>query len=358
MSSAEYAEKRRRVHALLEEEQLDALVLRRPGNVAWYSCGGRSHILATPEVGVADVVVRREGDEVVTAVNEADRLETEELAVLGAPFRVLSWDADREAVLPTGRGVGCDGALPGARDVGAAVEAARRALTLPELDRYRALGRDAAEALTEASLALAPGETELAAAARVGHELLARGADPIVLLVAGEERLPRHRHPLPTDAPLGRLAMLVACARRHGLVVSLTRLVAFGGFPDELRSAHARLLRVDAAFNRATAPGARVGEAFAAGIRAYEAEGFDAEEWRRHHQGGPTGYEARDYLATADSPAPIEAGQAFAWNPSVPWLKSEDTVVAGDAAPEILTVDARWPTASVQGLARPLVLER
>jgi hypothetical protein len=58
-----------------------------------------------------------------------------------------------------------------------------------------------------------------------------------------------------------------------------------------------------------------------------------ADEWRRHHQGGPTGYEPRDYLATAGSTAFVEERQAFAWNPSVPQLKCEDTT-------------GRWPTTS------------
>ena len=353
--SAELEEKRRRVRALLDAEGLDTLVLRRPGNVAWYSGGGRSHILAVQEVGVADVVVGRDGDTVVTAVNEAARLEAEELAAIGARFEVLPWSADREASLPSGERVGADGALAGARDVSAAVEAARRSLTEEELARYRALGRDAAEALTEACRALEPAWTEHAAAARVAAALAERGADPIVLLVAGEERLPHHRHPLPTGATVGRLAMLVACARRHGLIASLTRFVSFDGLSPELRDTQDRLLPIDAAYIAATVPGARVGDVFAAGTAAYAANGFDAEEWRRHHQGGPTGYEPRDYLATADADALVEPGQAFAWNPSVPMLKSEDTIVAGG---EILTVDPAWPTATVAGMARPLVLER
>ena len=52
------------------------------------------------------------------------------------------------------------------------------------------------------------------------------------------------------------------------------------------------------------------------------------------------------------------AGQAFAWNPSAPSLKSEDTIVALEDGVEVLTVDRRWPTATVDDLARPLVLER
>ena len=356
--TGEHAVKRRRLLALLDEAGLDTLVLRRPGNIAWYSGGGRAHVLAVQEVGVADVVVRRDGDEVVTAVNEAARLESEELAAIGATFRVLPWAADREAALPRGDTVGCDSPLPGTRDVSAAVEAARRSLTEPELDRYRALGRDSAQALTAACLAAEPRWSEFEAAAATARELVARGCDPVVLLVAGAERLPHHRHPLPTGAPLGGLAMIVVCARRHGLIASLTRFVAFEPLTSELREAHSRLLAVDAAFNLATRPGARVGEVFARGAAAYGAHGFDADEWRLHHQGGPTGYEPRDYIADPDSQPLVEADQAFAWNPSVPSLKSEDTIVARTEGPEIVTVDPAWPTATVEGLERPLVLER
>ena len=356
--TGEHAEKRRRVLALLDAEGLDALVLRRPGNVAWYSCGGRTHVLATPEVGVADVVVRRDGAEVVTAVNEVARLESEELTALDASFRVLPWSADRDAALPTGDSIGADAAVPGTRPVAPAVERLRRSLTDAEVERYRRLGRDAAEALTHVCGTLDPAASEHEAAARAGAALLERGIDPVVLLVAGAGRLPRHRHPLPTDAPLGGLAMLVVCGRRHGLVASLTRFVSFGGLDPLLAETFDRLLCVDVAFDAATRPGERVGAVFARGTAAYAEHGFDAGEWRLHHQGGPTGYEARDYLADADSAAVVEPAQAFAWNPSVPSLKSEDTILALEEGPEILTLDPGWPAREVEGLLRPLVLER
>ena len=354
---SELAEKRRRVHELLEREDLDELILRRPGKVARYSGGGRTNVLAMQDVGVADLVITRDADEVFTAVNEAARLEAEELSSLGASFRVLGWDEDRTAVLPRGPRVGCDTPLEGRRDVATAVEEVRRALTPDEVERFRALGRDAALAMTEACHALRPRDDEARAAATLARALVERDADPVVLLVAGEDRLPRHRHPLPTRAPLGGLAMLVACARRGGLIASLTRFVAFRSLPAQLRDAHERLLRVDVAFNLATSAGATVGEVFRAGTSAYEASGFAPEEWRLHHQGGPTGYEPRDYLATAASAALVEDREAFAWNPSVPSLKSEDTVLASPSGPEILTVDPAWPSVRVDGLERPLVLE-
>ena len=355
---SELREKRRRLHALMDAEGLEAIILRRPGNAAWYSGGGRTHILAVQEAGVAAIVVRRDGDEVVTAVNEALRLEAEELATLDATFTVLPWNADPAEALPAGDAVGVDGPAAGYRDVSGLVEAARRALTEPELARYRALGRDAAEAMTDACFSFGPGDAEFDAAAALAGALVERGIDPVVLLVAGEERLPVHRHPLPTAAPLGGLAMLVACARRGGLIASLTRFVSFGGLAPELVDAHGRLLHVDAAFNHATLPGARVGDVFAAGVAAYVENGFDAEQPTLHHQGGPTGYEPRDYVADETANAVVEESQAFAWNPSVPSLKSEDTVVARLGAPDVLTLDPRWPAAEVAGTARPLVLER
>ncbi len=344
-----------RARAVLDARGLDALVLRRPGNVAWLSGGGRTHILATPEVGVAAVVVRPDGVEVVTAVNEAPRLRAEELGGLDAEWRVLPWETPLESALPAGPSVGCDGPLGSSVEVSADVEAARRALLPSEVARYRTVGSLAAEAMTEAAAMLDPALSEHAAAAAVAAELTVRGLDPVVLLVAGESRVGTHRHPLPTAAPVGRLVMLVACARGGGLIANLTRFVSFGAAADP---AYERLLAVEAAFLDATVPGARVGDVYAAGAAAYGRSGFPDDEATRHHQGGPTGYETRDYLATAASDAAVAEWQAFAWNPSAPAMKVEDTVLAGPAGVEVLTADPRWPSVTVGGRIRPTVLER
>lgn len=339
------AEKHARIVRLLDQRGLDGLVLRSPGNVAWYSDGGRGHI--TPETSVVSLVVRRDGVEVFTAVNEADRLRAEELPALAdARWTVLPWAADLAAALPTGPRYGTD----------ADAEPLRRSLLPAEVARYRAVAEAAAAAMTDAVLTLMPQHTEHAAAAALGGCLLARGLDPVVLLVAGGSRVGVHRHPLPTGAPLGDLVMLVACARGGGLIANLTRFVSFG----RLRHAaeYGRLLQVEAAFLDATVPGARVGAAYAAGAAAYAAQRFPPDEAGRHHQGGPTGYETRDYLATPASSAAIEERQAFAWNPSVPYLKVEDTVLAASARLEVLTVDPRWPSVEVAGRRRPAVLER
>src|SRR5207244_8067258 len=115
---------------------------------------------------------------------------------------------------------------------------------------------------------------------------------------------------------LERYAMLVLCARKHGLIASATRLVHFGAPPDETRKRAGACARMDAAVLAATRPGTTIGAVFARLTAAYAAEGF-AEEWRDHHQGGLAGYENREIVATPRVDVPVRAGQAYAWNPSI-----------------------------------------
>ena len=46
-----------------------------------------------------------------------------------------------------------------------------------------------------------------------------------------------------------------------------------------------------------------------------------------YHQGGATGYETRDYIATPNSSLIVQPNQAFAWNPYIKGAKSEDTIL-------------------------------
>ncbi|HVE63186.1 MAG TPA: M24 family metallopeptidase, partial [Mycobacteriales bacterium] len=271
---------------------------------------------------------------------------------------VVGWAVDRLDRLPRGPRVGFDVAPPGERDLSAEIEALRRSLTPAEVDRYRSLGSATAEVFTQALSGVEKAMSERQVAAALGAGLLEIGADPIVLLVAGAARVGRFRHPLPTAAPVGDLAMVVACARRGGLIAALTRYVSFGGLLPSMADAYERLLAVERVFLAGTTPGAAVGAVWRDGSAAYASHGFPADESDRHHQGGPIGYFARDYIANATSTATVAAAQAFAWNPSVPSLKVEDTVLTGEAGIEVLTVDPDWPSVRVGDISRPSVLSR
>ncbi len=318
------------------------LLLTSHEAVSWYLEGVRTHVsLAGPPV----LAVRAEtgGDVLFVADNEADRLIAEELLPEDAAriVRVPWWIPPAEAAAALSPALA-------EQAVAADLRAARARMLPAERARYRRLGRETAEALTDALRRARPEHTEQQTASAIAAGLVSRGIDPLVVLVSGERRA-GFRHPLPTGGVLGDRAMIVVCGRRQGLIANATRWIG-AGVDDE------PILGVERAFLDASAPGARLDEAFAAGTAAYARFGFDPGEWRQHHQGGPTGYAGRDPRATTSTTDRLVPGQAFAWNPTGPGLKVEDTMLRGVGGWEVLTVDERWPAAEYDGLLRPAAL--
>ena len=227
---ADLPEKLAALASVARDRGLDTLVLRDPANLTWL-LGGRVNVPQTLDTACLDVVVDCATPPRITVVTnaiEAPRLRDTELAGLDADVgRRRRGGRAATRGFPAAPHVGSDRPLPDAAPVAADLALLRRRLT----DRQRRLLRevcgDAAAAATAAALALTPATTEYQAAGLLARELLDRELDPIVLLVGGARRLDAHRHPLPTGEPLGGRGMLVACARRHGLVASVTRIVSF-----------------------------------------------------------------------------------------------------------------------------------
>lgn len=361
----ELALKRANIVDLLAARSLDGLLLMTPPAVSWITCGGDPVVDLTAPYGVAGVLCTREGETLLTNTIEHTRLLEEALPRPPERVEVFGWyeDAvpDVARRLYPGARLGADASIAGFVDCVEALRARRLILTSAEIDRYRALCRDAADAVEETAGTIEPGMTELEIAGALAAGSYDRGAAPIVALVAADERVSRYRHPVPTRKRLERYALMVLCARRHGLVANVTRAVHFGALPDDLRRRQEACARVDAAFLAATRPGATAGEVFAAGAAAYAAEGF-GEEWKLHHQGGATGYASREWLAAPDSTYAIQPGMAFAWNPSITGVKSEDTTLLGPSGMEALTSTGEWPTIDVSAAGstfrRPRILER
>lgn len=359
----EFDEKQGRIRSLLRTHGLDALLLRRVSSFAWATCGAASYVNTAATEGASSLLIGPEGRYVITNNIEAARLEHEEqLRAQGWEFRIARWYEPIDAIAELTRGLrlGADGAFPGAVDLSDELSRLRAQLTPEEGERFRALGRLCAEAVASAIRAVSPGQTEYELAGALAHESQSRGVQPIVNLVATDERVMRFRHPLPTDKPLERYAMLVLCGRKCGLVCSITRLVHFGPLPQQLTDKAHAVARVDAALIAATRPGRRLSEIFDRARRVYAETGF-GDEWQLHHQGGAAGYEPREYLGTPTASEVVSAGQAYAWNPSIAGSKSEDTILVGQDHNETMTAVDDWPAYRVhidgQTILRPAILE-
>ena len=154
------------------------------------------------------------------------------------------------------------------------------------------------------------------------------------------------------------MAMGVICGRRKGLIASVTRIIKFGSLTTEENENYLKLLNVEAEFLNATKPGVLLSDAFKAGQAEYLKQGFDRDEWTKHHQGGPTGYLPRDFPAHEKTLHEIQIRNAIAWNPSAEGLKVEDTVITTESELEILTLDSGWPMVEIAGRSRPAIAQR
>ena len=314
-----------------------ALYLSRPANFAWYTCGADSRVDHTSPEGIAGILLTAEGEYVVTDNVEAPRMreeQTPEMEVVEHPWHEGPEDLLRE-LSGSGR-LGTDLPAEGATEVETEILPLRLALDEDALEGYRLLGRDASAALSEVEASLSSQADEREAAAALSAACRRRGMSVPVLLAASGERMGRYRHPIPHGGPLGRRAMLVACAERGGLYANLTRVVDF----EELDSGTARRQSACEEILRrmreeATLPGRTLAEAFNDCRRFYAEAGFP-EGWRDHHQGGITGYASREVVAVPGEETRIQVNQALAWNPSLPYAKTEETFVLLEGGPEVL----------------------
>lgn len=348
-----FDERIEKLRELILSHQLEAIVLRRNPNLAWLT-GGRVHVPTTIDASCLDLVVTTSTEYVITNTIEAPRLVAEELPE-GIEVRTVPWWEGRDSLLPSGEKVGSD--LPGAgrRDIGVEIEQLRQSLIQSDVDRFAQVCTDAAISLGDALRTITRGDREVDVAGRITNALWGRDLEISFLGVAGERRAPLMRHPLPTVENVGDRVVASICAKRKGLIASVTRIVHFGPVGNSY-SYYESLLRVEARILDATVVGAAFSEPVEAAARAYGENGFDSLEWHKHHQGGPTGYLPRDWPANLNSMQRIANHQPIGWNPTGEGWKVEDTLITDGEGISILTYDPNWPSVIVSGRSRPDIL--
>ena len=343
-------EKVNRVRNFLKDNNFDGMLITRQANFSWLS-SGRGHVSMASEASVASLFVTMDEIYLITNNIEAGRIQDEEIDGINCTLKKHFWydNSEREKIiheLCSGKRVCADTFMDNAANVANKIAELRYILTGKEVELYKQLGKHCGEAIGKVCKGLKPGMSEFEIAGVMSSELYSRGIDPIVLLIALDDRVSRYRHPLPTDKKVEKYGMIVVCGRKQGLIASVTRLFHFGRLSDELKAKHQAVVEVDTVFIAESRPGAITGDILAMAQKKYAENGF-ADEWKLHHQGGPAGYEARDYTAVPGLTKRILKPQAIAWNPSITGTKSEDTIITTDGKPEIITSTPDWSMISV-----------
>ncbi|MEK7475864.1 MAG: M24 family metallopeptidase [Candidatus Coatesbacteria bacterium] len=364
--------KEARLEALMVARGLDGILLTKARNHAWLLAGSRTWIVGAQAESPVWLLLARgstgtvavpsgsaqAGKRYLVASNmEGPRLMAEEgLRGLGWTERRYPWfggaggtqDPRRrivDDVMPRAK-LGCDGPVAGTEDIGADLSRIRFPLTATEMRRMRWLGGRSGAAVAAVCREIAPGMRETEIGNLLAAKLAREGLSPTVILVGVDGRLESFRHLVPTDEKLKRLALVNLCAEKWGLVVAVSRLVHFGPLPADLAARMQACATVDATYLRGARPGSTFGGILAEGAEAYAAMGW-AEEWRNHHQGGSIGYLERESLLVPDSAETVVEGMALAFNPTLPGVKIEDTILVGPHGPEIMTRVEGWPVRRV-----------
>jgi Xaa-Pro dipeptidase len=332
-----------------------ALLLTKPASVNWRTGGLSDSVDLTASTDPVWVLDCDEGNVLITNVVEAPRFEGD-FHVRERGWEVLSapW-YDSQAPLA----LACDFAHTSpeellsdtdafGRNINDDLIAARLVLGVEEREELRELGALVGVALGAGIDAWRPGvTTDFDTAAVISAILEAEGAKAVCLVVGGDERLRNFRHPLAVGQVLSDAIMAVVVAKRAGLHVAATRLCVRHG-DDEIVTLMKTLDVVNDAVLSASLPGGTWGDTVGALATGYKAIG-QPDAWREHFQGGPIGFEQREFeLAPTQSASPFwqlprHLNTAIAWNPSLRGgAKIEETYLLGDEV-EFLTVTPSWP---------------
>lgn len=356
-----------RIRGLIAAHGLPGVVLTRPGAVSWASGALNRPIDRTAAQDTVWFAIGPDATTVITTTVERDRVAAELLPPDTGLVAVPWWDpellvdAAADALGAPAQRIGADGHGSFGIDLDHELTVARLELSPAEQNELRALGADAAAAVEDALRQWHPGATDTDVAAEIARRVEAAGGDAPVLLVGGDERMRRFRHPVARGSETTQVVMAVLVARRHGLHVALTRYAAAAVTP-ELDAGLEIVRQVHRQALAAASPGRTFGDLYAALDDAYRVSGHPSA-WEGHYQGGPIGYGQREFeLAPCQTGSrwwtlPIAAGTALAINPSLPGgAKDEDTFLVTDDGPELITTTHDWPAADDLSPQRPAIL--
>jgi len=349
----EFEIKLTRVREYLQKVNLDGVYLKKRCNFAWITCGGDNRIIDASEIGWSGVLVTENKVALVTDNTEFPRIIDEEIMDLDMEKYEINWFKDElgESIkkIAKSKNIATDVGIPTLKNLESDFDRIQYQLTEPEIERYRKLGNLTSKVFTKIGKNINLGMTELDVAAMISFELIKKNIQPHLILIAADNRISDYRHPIPTNKKIEKYVMYVTVSVKWGLNLSITRFVHFGTLSPELKSKHEAIVNISARLILNTRPGRKLKDIFEEHTKNYKKFGYP-DEWKKLHQGGSASYRVRDVKPDIETPESelVLGNQAYAWNPTITGIKSEDTIIVYKNHNEVITEDKEWPLIEVR----------
>jgi len=333
-----------KIRASLEIKGYDGIEIKSQANFS-YLTRGRGFIGLASTLACASLLLTKDEIILISENIEANRLYVEQLDS-NPNIRVIEipWDE------PDKRRAVCQDLTKGLKiatenDFEHELFKLRTIMSEYDISDYRKLSYQAASILERVCVDLKYDMTEFELAGVISNEYWQANIEPITILVAFDERASLYKHPLMIGNKLKNYALVSVCARRNGLIVSLTRNVMLKA-DQEIIDNHRKCAAVYATFIEKLKANEILSNVFFSGIKKYADVGYPFE-YKNHHQGGLTGFVPRELRASADCSHLVLPSQAYAFNPTIRNAKCEDTVLVTPSGVETMTHTGNYVYESV-----------
>jgi Xaa-Pro dipeptidase len=363
--SKEINEKVNKLRKEMVHQKLDGILINKQQNFAWITAGADNIVTRFVEDGICSVFITMDGMYFICNNIEAQRMKDEEfLDQLGFEPREMWWYENRamEYIKDLiGQGVyAADVPMPDAADANLIIRPLQKTLMENEIGRYVQLGKIFSNTIENYMASICPGDTEREIAGRLGARMWEDGLDPVLFLIAADDRILKYRHPIPTETKFQKVLMISCNARYKGLITKITRMIHFGQVPQELQEQYQQTIEIENAMAAATKPGVDELVPFNIALEMYKRYGYP-EMWKVHHQGGPQSYTNGFYLITPQTHNAVMLHQCYGYNPSITGTKTEDGFVVTEEGPLFITYPVLFPAIKsvIDGVEynRPGILE-
>jgi len=339
-----------KLQSWLENTPYEGVILGRRDNFKWVTQGIENAVVMNTEIGIGYLVIKKDGTiDLIADSSDCSRFEKEK-NVLNAKCVLVPWYETRDAFLQKyceGKKYASDTEIIHTQPVKNELVNLRMRLNEAEVERYREIGQECACIMEGIAKEVQPGQTEKSVEKMIKIRCIERGISPDCVLVGSDDRILDYRHPMAENKVINGSLFITLGGEKYGLNISMTRMVYYKKLPQQISERMKKTQYVFACMQNMMKDQMEYREYWELMKKAYADVGYP-EEWREHHQGGPTGYGCREFTLTPFTTGVLREGQAYAWNPTIRGTKCEETTFLRYGKIEIFTRTKDWPCSIVK----------